>query len=329
MLDTNGNGHLDGINVTLPDSVNLASVLPSVQQWIQSMTIVSDDGGVKVTLTAASMTAVGAHTIHVVLVEKTGSTLETGWSSATINISSVAMTSDGRPLVIATIVDGAEPVVKSICFVPSPVGSDTLRVILSSPQSQSPGPVDPYSLLTVVQQNGSAIPLSSSTVPVVKSDAQFLYVFPGGTLSGLDTIKTRSLAFDLEPCGDISIVLGARAANNPFIPGSSAIPAGLRGPNDPIQGTRVEVLLVRAIAQDVLSGKVRATISIFDAVGNVVIDKTQMEIDATNVRLYFIWDGKTRQKARVAPGTYLARVILEDLVRGRTQTFQENIGVKK
>jgi hypothetical protein len=181
----------------------------------------------------------------------------------------------------------------------------------------------------VVQQNGAAIPMSSTTVPVVKSDVQFLYVFPGGTLSGLDTIKTRSLAFDLELCGDISIVLGARAANNPFTPGFSTIPAALRGPNDPLQGTRVEVLLVHAVAQDVLSGKVHATISIFDAVGNVVIDKKVMEIDANNVRLYFIWDGKTGQKARVAPGTYLARVFLDDEVRGRTQTFQENIGVKK
>ena len=324
MLDTNGNGHLDRIDITLPDSVTLASVLPAVQQWIQSINIVSDDGGAKVTLTAVSMTSDGAHTIHIVLAENSGSTLETGWSSATIKVSSVAMTSDGRPLVIATIVDGAEPVVKSICFVPTPIGHDTLRVNLSSPQSQSPAPLDPYSLLTVVQQNGAAIPMSSSTVPVVKLDAQLLYVFPSGTLSGLDTVKTRSLAIDLEPCGDISIVLGVRAANNPFVPGSSPIPAGLHsGPNDPLQGVRVEVLLVHGIAQDVLSGKVLATISIFDAVGNVIIDKTQMEIDPNNVRLYFIWDGKTRQKARVAPGTYLARIFLVDEVRGRTQTFQE------
>jgi hypothetical protein len=171
--------------------------------------------------------------------------------------------------------------------------------------------------------------MSSTTVPVISSDQQFLYVLTGGTLSGLDTVKTRSLAFGLELCGDITIVLGARAANNPFTPGSSAVPAAMRGPNDPLQGTRIEVLLVHAVAQDVLSGKVHATISIFDAVGNVVIDKKVMEIDATNVRLYFIWDGKTGQKSRVAPGTYLARIFLDDEVRGTTQAFQENIGVKK
>jgi hypothetical protein len=171
--------------------------------------------------------------------------------------------------------------------------------------------------------------MTATTVPVTKFDDRYVYVFPPSTLTGLDSVKSGVSTFGLDLCGDISIVLGTRAVNNPFSPANSTIPAGMRGPNDPARGTRIEVLLVRAVLQDLISGKVRATLTIFDAVGDVVVEKIDMKPDATNARLYFIWDGKTRQGMRAAPGTYLARLILDDLVRGRTQQFQTNVGIKK
>ncbi len=328
LLDTNGNGHLDRMDIVLPDSVNLAAALPTVQQWILSMNIVTDDGGSKVTLTPGTMTETGPHTIQVTLVENKGSTLETGWTSAVITLSNAPMTTDGRPLYVATILDGAEPVVKAVCFVPVP-SADTLRVILSSPQSQSPKPLDPYALLSVVQQNGTSVPISAATVPVVKLDDRFLYVFPPSALSDLDSVKAGAMSLGLELCGNVSIVVTARAANNPFSPATSTIPANMRGPNDPLHGTRIEIVLVRAVQQELLSGKIRASISIFDAVGNAIVDNRDMEVDQNNVSLYLIWNGKTRQGILAAPGTYLARMTLVDTETGVTESIRKNVGIKK
>jgi fibro-slime domain-containing protein len=332
LLDIDGDGHLDRIDITLPDSVSLAAALPTVQQWIQSMYIVTDDGGSKVTLTAASMTADGAHTIHVVLTQNTGSTLETGWSSATITLSAAPMTTDGRALVVANIVDGAQPVVKSVCFVPTAVG-DTLRVIFSEPPANANPALDVYALISVVQQNGSLIPVTAAAVAVVKLANSYLYVFAGNTLSGLDTAKAGVRAFPLELCGDIPIILNTKAVGNPFVPGVTQIPPKWRGTGDPLSGARIEVTFLRAIEPDVLNGNVRATITIYDAVGNALVDNKDMKIDskniADNVKLYFIWDGKTSKGSLAAPGTYLARMTVQDITRGRTQTVRMNVGIKK
>ena len=313
LLDTNGNGHLDRIDIVFPDSVSLAAALPTVQQWIQAMNIVSDDGGAKVTLTAVSMTSDGSRTIHVVLQENTGSTLETGWTSATITLSPAPVTADGRSAYVGNIIDGAEPVVKGVCFVPMP-NADTLRVIFSEPVANPPTPLDPNSLIAIINtQDGSTVPISTATV--VQLSDRYLYVFPGTgpRLSGLDSVVAGARSFNLELCGEVSIVTNQIAGGNPFNPRTSTIPYQLQGNSGIKTGTRIEVSLLPAVKQDLENGKVRATITILDAVGNVVINKKEMLIDQTNVRLFFIWDGKTGSGTFVAPGTYLARINVEDL----------------
>jgi hypothetical protein len=202
LLDTNGNGHLDKIDIVAPDSVSLVAALPTVQQWILSMNIISDDGGAKVTLTAASMTSDGGRTIHIVLQENSGSTLETGWTSATIALSDLPLTTDGRSLYIEAIIDGVEPVVKSVCYISMPA-ADTLRVIFSEPVYNVTKPIDEYSLLSIVHKNGSMVPISAGAVIVVKFIDRFLYVFPSHTLSGQDRVTVGSLSFSLGLCSDI------------------------------------------------------------------------------------------------------------------------------
>jgi hypothetical protein len=103
----------------------------------------------------------------------------------------------------------------------------------------------------------------------------------------------------------------------------------MRGPNDPLHGTRIEIVLLRAVQQELLSGKIRASISIFDAVGNAIVDNRDMEVDQNNVSLYLIWNGKTRQGILAAPGTYLARMTLVDTETGITESIRKNVGLKK
>ena len=324
LLDNNHNGHLDQIDLTLPDSVALGAALPTVLQLIKSMSIVSDDGGKLVTLTASSMAADGTRTIHVYLTENTGTTLETGWSSATINLTNVSVTADGRPIFVAQIIDGAAPVIKSVCFSPAP-NADSLRVYFSEPVLNVSPPLDPDYLFSLYTEKGPY--QFTSTIPtVVKNDDRFVYVFPPNTLSGFDSlVETGRPTFILSLCGDVSEIVNSITIGNPFVPGQTLVPANGTSQRP---GTRLEVSLLPAIKAKLASNQIRGTVVIFDAVGNTVVEKSDLTVDVTNAKLYFIWNGKTRKGSIASAGTYLARVTIEDFENGRTQSIRMNIGIR-
>jgi hypothetical protein len=330
LLDTNGNGHLDAIDIRFPDSVSLATALPTVQQWIQSMSITSDDGGGKVTLTAVSMTSDGVRTIHVVLQENTGSTLETGWSSVTIKLSSNPMTSDGRSAYVGTYVDAAAPVIKSLCFTPSS-NQDTLRINYSEPLSPSQWPH--LDRETLYRQTGST-QLSSLTQSDTAGNELSFAIPRQDSLSNADSVVETMIngvrpTFHLELCGGVSIITNVIAGGNPFNPRiSSNIPPLLRNPGSTSStGSRIEVALIPAVSGDLLAGRITGKITILDAVGNVVRDTSMFP--GAGCKLFWVWDGKTRSGSFAAPGTYLARILIEDKVRGTKEKRRLNIGVKK
>jgi hypothetical protein len=53
-----------------------------------------------------------------------------------------------------------------------------------------------------------------------------------------------------------------------------------------------------------------------------------MFADATAVKLFWVWDGKTRTGAWAAPGTYLARITVENLATNVSQNAKVNVGIK-
>jgi fibro-slime domain-containing protein len=326
LLDVNGNGFLDRIDIVLPDSVALGSVLPTVSQLIQSMNIISTDGGKNVTLNASSLSASGTRTIQIILTENTGTTLETGWTSATIKLSNVNVTADARPIYVDKIIDGAEPVVKSVCFIPTST-SDSLYVFFSEPLINATKPINEYNILTVKHTNGSLVPISSTTVSVIKLDDIYIYIFGKNTLSTLDSVKAGVRAFNLDLCGDVSVVVDTRIIGNPFIPGQTVVP--VTGPNDLRIGTKIEVSLLPAIIASLASGKIKGTVTIFDAVGNTVVEKAEMLPDFDNVKLNWVWNGKTKKGTIASPGTYFVRGVVEDLERGRKNSFKCYVGIKR
>jgi fibro-slime domain-containing protein len=322
LLDVNHNGHLDQIDLLLPDSVALGATLPTVQQLITSMNIVSTDGGKQVTLVASSMTVEGTRTIHVYLTENTGSTLETGWTSASIKLTDVSVTADGRPIYVAQIIDGAAPVIKSVCFAPMP-NADSLRIYFSEPVLSQTPPT--FSLYT---ENGN-YQFPNTSLTVVKFNDRFVWVFPPNTLSGLDSlVESGRPTFYLSLCGDVSIVVSSRTIGNPFTPGKTLVP--VTNTNDLRPGTRVEVSLLPAIKEKLASGKIKGSVTIFDVVGNMVVDKSDLlpDVNNNNAKLYFFWDGKTKKGSIASAGSYLARIVIEDLEDGRKQSIRQNIGVK-
>jgi hypothetical protein len=88
-----------------------------------------------------------------------------------------------------------------------------------------------------------------------------------------------------------------------------------------------------AIIAHLVSGKVKGTIFIFDAVGNTVIggrseDTLAWDGDHSNPKLVFLWNAKTKKGSLAAPGTYVARLNIEDRELGKKQTIRMTIGIK-
>jgi hypothetical protein len=122
-------------------------------------------------------------------------------------------------------------------------------------------------------------------------------------------------------------VVGSRIIGNPFTPGKTLVP--VTGTVDLRPGTRVEVSILPALkAKLAPGGTIKGSVTIFDAVGNMVVDKSDLAADITNAKLYFIWDGKTKKSSMASAGSYLARVVIEDLENGKKQNFRMNIGLK-
>ena len=329
LLDTSRDGHLDRIDITWTDTATINQVMPTVAQFIKTLVITTLDGK-KVTLTAVRIEPDLAHkTIHIILQENTGSTLETGWQNANVVLTETPMTVSGGPFVVTKIVDGAAPVIKSICFDPKSAG-DELHVVFSEPINNLNPPPD-FTLNNGLFTFTSGNPVPSGNPTVIKNNDNFVYVFNTNTrLTDLDSLhetKGNRPLFHLSLCGGASIVKDSRVIGNPFIPGQTLVP--VNGPTDLRAGTRVEVTLVPAIIANLASGKVGGTISVFDAVGNAVAkDTLTWNRDVSNPKLYFFWNGKTKKGSLASPGTYLARVVIEDRVQGKKQNIHLNIGIK-
>jgi hypothetical protein len=238
------------------------------------------------------------------------------------------MSVSGYPFVVTNVVDGAAPVIKSVCFEPAP-GGDTLHVVFSEPLAGTN--LDPFNIFSLYIGNVIySFANSNPPVTVIKNNDNFVYVFKPNTMTTLDSlVEPGRPTFYLTLCGAVSIIVTSHAAGNPFNPQTSIIPQTQR-PNagDPDHGTRVEVVLIKAVEQELAGGKIKGTITILDAVGNMVIDKKDLEADNPACKLYWIWDGKTKKGSWAAPGTYLARIEIDDNKNNKKEHIKMYLGVK-
>ncbi len=328
LLDTNHDGHLDRIDISWTDTASMKQAMPTIAQFIQTLQITTLDGK-KVTLTAASLQPDLANkTIHVILTQNTGSTYETAWQPGPqILLTTIPMSNAGGWFSVDSVVDGAAPVIKNVCFVPMPL-ADTLHVEFSEPLTGQNPPVDPYNSFALYTAQG-AYNFGTNKPTVVTKGDMLVYAFKGNQITTADSIVeyTRP-AFHLSTCGAVSIVTNSLAVGNPFVPGKSVIPPSQRTPNGSPSGTRIEVALIPAISGDLQNGQVKGTLTILDAVGNVIVDKTDMFPDVTSVKIFWVWNGKTRTGAWAAPGTYLARITVQDLANNVKQNIRMNVGVR-
>lgn len=328
-LDTNHDGKIDKIDITWTDTAAIKQTMPSIAQWIKTLNMTTLDG-TKVNLQAATLVPdLSNKTIHVVLTQDTGASYETAWRTATFILTDTAMSLSGRPFSVANIVDGAAPVITAVCFVPA--SADTLRVTFSEPVTDSNMPGSKNAYFSIIKKGGAIIP--DTAKPVLNQGQRLVYVYAPHVLNDSESVREGTRVFPLVLCGDVSIVTGYHVASNPFTPGKTVIPSSQQDPNHQITyGTRIEIDLIPAIKQAVSQGDVKAKVSIFDAVGNAIINNQEMSVDTkdpNNPKIFWNWDGRTGKGKFVGGGTYLARTTIEDNVNHKTIKSSQPIGVRQ
>jgi len=326
VLDTNGEGHIDKIDLTWTDTAQIRTTMPGLTKWILSLTLVTADGS-KISLNASQIVPdIKNKIIHIIINENPGTAYETNVNvtSSSFVLSDSAMSLSGRAFTVSNIVDNAGPVIKNVCF--SPSIADTIRVTFTETVLAQ---TDPKSLF-VLLSNGQTSTISPTSV--VRLGDKILYVYPANTLTDNFSVKEGiRQPFTLGLCGDVSLVTEYHVASNPFIPGVTSIPSKQQDSKNPITaGTRIEVSLIKGIQQQLESGLITGKVIIFDAVGNTVLVQKSMSTDiSTGTKLFWNWDGKTTKGVTAGAGTYVARITVENSSTGQKQTIRQIIGIKQ
>jgi hypothetical protein len=331
LCDTNHNGHIDRMDIRWTDPSKMKTALPSVNELIGSLSIVTLDNR-NDPLQAVNLVAAFASKTIAVIIKENGGGMETGWNSAQINLKPVAVSVKGGHFVVTEVLDGAAPIVVDACFMPGPP-RDTLVCTFSEPLAgtQTAGYL---SAIKIQSATGLRSLAELGATECGSAAASITYALTAGNMSPYDDRATLSFASGpscppvlIDYCRPLPLIFSAKAGPNPFEP-NVTIPPGRRG-GDPANGIRIEILLNSANTSGELGDTRPARCTIFDAVGNVVLKDALLKPDpASQRKKYFIWDGRNKNGMAVAGGTYLARIQVEDRISGSKVTKRLTLGVK-
>jgi hypothetical protein len=131
LKDTSHDGHLDMIDLTWTDNILLKAYLPNVNAFIQTLIITTMDGKADTLHAVTLIPDQAKKTIHIILNQNTGKTLETEWKEPTkIFLADVPMTIDGKPFVVGLVIDSAAPIPTFACCCPAK-NEDTVKITFS------------------------------------------------------------------------------------------------------------------------------------------------------------------------------------------------------
>ncbi|MDD5673446.1 MAG: FlgD immunoglobulin-like domain containing protein [Chitinivibrionales bacterium] len=330
LLDTSGDGYLDKIDIRWTDTTAILPTMPAVAAFIKTLHLQTLDNSYDSLHAIALAPDLANKTIHVILAENNKSkvpAMETGWLSADVSLTNVAMTADGQAFAVTQIIDGAGPVIKAVYYYPGPI-NDSLVVIFSEPVNWTS--TNPQDVFTYVQSTGQFPLANLSPSRTITNADRVTFVLPHS-----ETIKPVSDSLRITP-GTVLPITDNHGNKGPsgqanaipiqYGPGATLIKSDFASPN-PFRNDATNA--ATAIFVRVWRPVTNATVTIFDAVGHVVVDKKQLVADPDSaLKLSCTWDGTNRSGMRVATGTYLARILVEDQPSGRKQTIKLNIGIK-
>jgi hypothetical protein len=112
---------------------------------------------------------------------------------------------------------------------------------------------------------------------------------------------------------------------NPFSPDTSIVPNQFQLPAS-LRNKRGTIIKVEPVARLISKIDMTGFVYIYDAVGNL-ISSGNLVRQENGYNVYFLWDGKNRDKRKVGMGTYVAIVKVTDNSTGKTTVNRLSIGV--
>jgi hypothetical protein len=360
LLDTSHDGYLDGINLTWTDAISIVSTFPTVKALVASVIITTLDGKTD-TLHPSSLILDAANkTIRVVLTQNTSGYWETGWKNATVLLNNIEITTSGKYFVLGSVIDGATPIPVSSCYEPSysstPDLHDSLYVTFSEPLPVTNGPgVDSTNILRYKSSDGSYQSLYNLTPNYIStlSDGRMLFVFPyttGGTHAIEANIYKLSEKFSTGPNSTLTAAIPlcypvpyndtttytVLVGPSPYIIGTQSTIKTSDGSVIQATGVKIQIKINQPAIQDTGNGTkdtvIKGTITIFDAVGNVLSNGTVIpDYSGASSNIYsvsFIWPATNKRGSRVAGGTYLGRVTLLNTKSNKKTVQIAKIGIR-
>jgi hypothetical protein len=331
LRDTSHEGHLDRMDITWNEAITLKPNLPGVSEIIGTLIITTLDGK-QDTLHAVTIVPDATNKVlHVILNENQGQ-LETAWKDAKgIVLKDVPLTTDGKPFVIVKVLDGAEPVPIAACYAPAD-REDTVKITFS--ESIMGDSISMDRIFRVSSQRQEAF--SKFAPKATKVDNTLIVIFPYNAAGGEHAIAAYdwniqefyvsgppSKKISIDYCATVSLVLKFQIGPNPVDFSTGAVATrSVQFPDNPtatkqIKGQIFELILKRPVQGPDGSHIVKAWVTVFDAVGNVLVDKAPMGVDSKNrVKLLWAWDGKNKKNMQVSGGTYLARYLVQNFNNG-------------
>jgi hypothetical protein len=349
LRDTSHEGHLDMIDLKWTDNSTIKTPLPSINQLVLATVIVTLDGKVDSLHPISLVLDAANKVIHIVLAEnksKARSNYETGWvdGSAKVILSDFKITSDGKPLVVTQVIDGATPIPIAACYNNSST-SDSLWITFSEPLSHDTSASRDNMLrytdtLTPPQR---LMQLNPSFGARVGDKMLFVYSVNGGAhiivpytyrIGETFNIGLNAPTVEISYCSNNKLIDKINVGPNPVSqinPPSITITTPT-GQTITKNGVKIQVVLTRPIVGPNSKPELEGFLTIFDAVGNVILDNEPLLPEAGKPRnLSVVWNCKNIRGSAVGNGTYLSRIKVRNISSNYTELADRPpvIGVKK
>jgi len=349
--DTNGNGYIDRIIFSIPPEYRFPDEPPSMDDMFTEITISPFTSEETFALSPEQCQLISKENRLLLQVKepKTPRPPETGWNSFFIVFSDDFRSDENLPFSVTMIKDSAGPVINKASVLPAfqtGVGYDTLYVTFSEPvtwQKTSPDVKDIFSFSTIESfGRGSAFSDLSEDALIAFDSVGARIVMDNGFIfrPDVDSIKIHVPENTDTPAQlhDVSgttphvnnrkvspeypevdnPVGNAYICPNPFIPGVSI---------DPTSGRTGALIVVAFLSA---ATDCEGTLTIFDALGSVVLSGKNLRINKTNPTwLSYLWNGKNSSGAPVGNGVYFVKIAVKNRTSGATKQFGIKAGVKR
>ena len=346
VCDTNGEGHIDRIILTVPAEYSIPSTLPKVNSAVSSITVHPWDEKEKRKLKPVKLEkSANSRQMIITIEENSSAGLETGWHSFEIIIDSTFVSGEQMPFKVSEVRDSAGPVISRVISysvsLTAQNENDTLEVRFSEPvlwTQQKPllnqlfnfytkniagrkeKPFEGLSINSLIRSDSVSVKLIMDNGFRFKPNTDSLNIMVDWSKNSAQVTdfsgslphkNNRKVLVEYRGHEEFSVTI----CPNPYDP---TIPQ-----NNGLGKPGIAIIVVC----DTLATQYKGNVTIFDAVGNIVLRNKKMNPGVSNdFWLSYVWDAKDEKRQQVGRGVYYVNIEITDK-NGKKSKFGEKVGV--